>query len=248
MTTHTAKSTQSPLINMIHRKDVQPLSKDEVQFEIDMCVGCDRCMRACPVPLSSKITIAELNRATVLDQISPQIARFTTECVMCGSCVPVCPVDNHRDLLMLSLKQRLGIDWDGRVDMAPVQSQLPLGWDLSRVLQHLREQPVFQNAQEVPDNYLLHCIATSKLLLLPQGEVILREGEFGRDIYFILAGLVELSLKNADGQSMPISILQRGEYMGEQSMLTGQPRRFTASTRARVLSLQVSEQGMQHLI
>jgi CRP-like cAMP-binding protein/ferredoxin len=248
MTTHTTKSAQFPLIGVMHRKDVQPLSTDEVQFEIDMCIGCDRCMRACPVPLSSKITINELNRATISDQISPQIARFTTECVMCGSCVPVCPVDNHRDLLMLSLKQRLGIDWNDGVDTTRIRAQLPPGWDLSHILQRLREQPMFQDIQQIPDNYLLHCIATSKLLTLPQGEVILREEEFGRDIYFILAGQIELSLKNTDGQSMPISILQRGEYMGEQSMLTGQPRSFTATVTATALVLQVPEQVMQHLI
>jgi CRP-like cAMP-binding protein/Fe-S-cluster-containing hydrogenase component 2 len=274
MTAHIAKSSQPPLIGITHRKDVQPLSSDEVQFEIDMCIGCDRCMRACPVPLSSKITIAELNLATVSDKVSPQIARFTTECVMCGSCVPVCPVDNHRDLLMLSLKQRLGIDWDGRADVTHVQPQLPPGWDLARLLRRLREQPVFQDRQQVPDNYLLHCIATSKLLSLSPDEVILREGEFGRDIYFILDGQVELSLKNADGEAMPIAILQRGEYMGEQSMLTGQPRSFTAralgpaqslqgpaqspqgQTRSKrqtknlysVLVLQVPEQVMQHVM
>jgi CRP-like cAMP-binding protein/Fe-S-cluster-containing hydrogenase component 2 len=253
MTTHTAKNAQFPLIGVMHRKDVQMLSTEEMQFEIDMCVGCDRCMRACPVPLSSKISIAELNRATVSDQIPPQIARFTSECVMCGSCVPVCPVDNHRDLLMLSLKQRLGIDWDDRADTTQIQAQLPPGWNLSRLLQRLREQPMFQDIQQVPDNYLLHCIATSKLLCLPQGEVILREGEFGRDIYLILEGQIELSLKNAAGQFMPISILQRGEYMGEQSMLTGQPRSFTATVvtlafAPTALVLQVPEQVMQHLI
>src|SRR5947199_6768346 len=110
-------SKKAPLVVGIeHRTNLKPLIEEEIRFEIDMCIGCDRCMRACPVPLSSKIPIAELNRATVSDQISPQIARFTTECVMCGSCVPVCPVDNHRDLLMLSLKQRLGIDWADKVD------------------------------------------------------------------------------------------------------------------------------------
>jgi CRP-like cAMP-binding protein/Fe-S-cluster-containing hydrogenase component 2 len=248
MTTHTTKSSQGPLIGVIHRKDVQPLNTDEVQFEIDMCIGCDRCMRACPVPLSSKITIADLNRATISEQVSPQVARFTEECVMCGSCVPVCPVDNHRDLLMLSLKQRLGIDWDGRADMSHVPSQLPPGWELSRLLRRLREQPVFQDTLAVPDNYLQHCIATSKILVFPQGQTILREGEFGRDICFILEGQVELSVKNADGQSLPITILQRGEYMGEQSMLTGQPRSFTAQTQKPTLILQVPEQVMQHLM
>jgi CRP-like cAMP-binding protein/Fe-S-cluster-containing hydrogenase component 2 len=149
---------------------------------------------------------------------------------------------------MLSLKHRLGIDWDGGVDMTDVQLHLPPGWDLAELLQRLREQPMFQDIQEVPDNYLLHCITTSKLLSLPQGTVILREGEFGRDIYLILQGKIELSIKNADGQPMPISILQRGEYMGEQSMLTGQPRSFTACTQKFALVLQVPEQIMQHLI
>jgi CRP-like cAMP-binding protein/Fe-S-cluster-containing hydrogenase component 2 len=248
MATNAAKPSQSPLIGVTHRKDVKPLRTDEIQFEIDMCIGCDRCMRACPVPLSSKIAIADLNRATVADQVSPQVARFIEECVMCGSCVPVCPVDNHRDLLMLSLKQRLGIDWDGKADLRHIQSQLPQGWDLSRLLKRLREQPVFQDMKKVPDNYLQHCIVTSKILVLPQGEVVLREGEFGRDIYFILEGQVELSLKVADGQSMSTAILQRGEYMGEQSMFTGQPRSFTAQTQKPTLMLQMPEQVMQHMM
>src|SRR5579883_1341252 len=120
------KDSKQPLVvGMTHRTDVQPLTEEAVNFEIDMCIGCDRCMRACPVPLSAMVTIADLNRATVTTEITQQVARFTDECVMCGSCVPVCPVDNHRDLLMLSLKQRLGIPWDGKVDMSRVLSHLP---------------------------------------------------------------------------------------------------------------------------
>lgn len=97
------------VVGVQHRADLVPLTTDEIHFEIDMCIGCDRCMKACPVPLSSMVAIADLNIATVSDTIAPHIARFTQECVMCGSCVPVCPVNNHRDLLMLSIKQRLGI-------------------------------------------------------------------------------------------------------------------------------------------
>src|SRR5438067_1475601 len=100
-----------PLVGVQHRQDLVPLTEDEVRFEIDMCIGCDRCMRACPVPLSAQVNIADLNLATVSDEVAHHLARFTDECVMCGSCVPVCPVNNHRDLLMLSLKQRLGLSW-----------------------------------------------------------------------------------------------------------------------------------------
>src|SRR5436305_11446469 len=160
------------LVGMGHRTDVQALTEEQMRFEIDMCIGCDRCMRACPVPMSSLVNIVDLNRATISDDIAPHVARFTDECVMCGSCVPVCPVDNHRDLLMLSLKQRLGISWDGSVDMNHIFNYLPQGWDVTLLLSRLREQPMFSDAQLVPDNYLLHLVATSKILTLMPGMVI----------------------------------------------------------------------------
>ena len=65
-----------------------------------------------------------------------QVERFTHECIMCGSCVPVCPVDNHRDLLMLSLKQRLGASWESQVDPNRIAQNIPSGWTV-----HQSNQP-----------------------------------------------------------------------------------------------------------
>ena len=241
--------SKKPLaVGLGHRTDIRPLTEEEVRFEIDMCVGCDRCMRACPVPLSSLVNIADLNRATVSDEIAPHVARFTDECVMCGSCVPVCPVDNHRDLLMLSLKQRLGISWDGKVDMKRVLGYLPPGWTVPLLLARLREQPMFSDAQLVPDNYLLHFIATSKMQTLMPGSVIMREGEYGREIYFILEGRVELSTLGPGGEELPVAVLRRGEYIGEHGMLTGQQRNATVRTQTAAVVLEVPEQVMQRLM
>ncbi len=236
------------LVGMSHRTDVQPLTEEAVRFEIDMCIGCDRCMRACPVPLSAMVNIADLNRATISDEIAPHVARFTDECVMCGSCVPVCPVDNHRDLLMLSLKQRLGVPWDGKVDMTRLLNYLPPGWDVTLLLSRLREQPMFSDENLVPDNYLLHFVATSKMLTLMPGSVVLHEGEFGRELYFILEGRCELSSAGPDGNDLPIAVLRRGEYMGEHGMLTGQQRNATARAQSAAVLLEVPEQVMQRLM
>ncbi|HTK07646.1 MAG TPA: cyclic nucleotide-binding domain-containing protein [Ktedonobacteraceae bacterium] len=237
-----------PLIGVGHRTDIRLLNEEEIRFEIDMCIGCDRCMRACPVPLSTMVNIAELNRATITDEIAPHVARFTDECVMCGSCVPVCPVDNHRDLLMLSLKQRLGIAWDGKVDMGRILGFLPVGWDLPLLLSRLREQPMFSNEQLVGDNYLLHLVATSKLRTLMPGTVLMYEGDFGRDLYFVLEGRFELTSSGPAGNELPVAILRRGEYLGEHGMLTGQPRNATARAQTAALVLEVPEQVMQHLL
>src|SRR5437868_3745218 len=201
-------------VGLEHRPEIRPLTEEEVRFEIDMCIGCDRCMRACPVPLSSLVNIADLNRATISDEIAPHVVRFIDECVMCGSCVPVCPVDNHRDLLMLSLKQRLGISWDGQVDKNRVLSYLPPGWDSCLLINRLREQPMFSDEKLVPENYLLHFVATSKMLTLMPGSVLMNEGEYGREIYFILEGRVELSALGPDGDELPVAVLRRGEYLG----------------------------------
>ena len=242
-------SKKSPIVVGIeHRGDLQPFTEDEVRFEIDMCIGCDRCMRACPVPLSAQVNIADLNRATVSDVIAPHVARFTDECVMCGSCVPVCPVDNHRDLLMLSLKQRLGISWDGNVDMSRVLNYLPPGWNAQLLISRLRELPMFSDPQLVPENYLLHFVATSKMLTLLPGAVVIREGEFGRDMYLILEGRFQLSTQGSDGEELPVAVLRRGEYMGEQGMLTGQQRNATARAQTAAVVLEVPEQVMQRLM
>jgi Fe-S-cluster-containing hydrogenase component 2/CRP-like cAMP-binding protein len=235
-------------VGIQHRPELVPLSEEQVRFEIDMCIGCDRCMRACPVPMSSMVHIADLNRATISDDVTSLVARFTEECVMCGSCVPVCPVDNHRDLLMLSLKRRLGIRWDGKVDMSRVLHYLPPGWDVGLLLARLREMPMFSDAQLVPENYLLHLVATSKLLSLLPGTVVMREGEYSRAIYLILEGRFSLSSAGADGGDMPIAVLRRGEYMGEQGLLTGQPRHATARAQAAAVVLEVPEQVMQRLV
>ncbi len=233
---------------MQHRVNVRPLSEAEVQFEIDMCVGCDRCMRACPVPMSATVTIAELNRATISNEVSPRVAQFTEECVMCGSCVPVCPVDNHRDLLMLSLKKRLGVSWNGEVDQSRILHYLPPGWNIALLLDRLREQPMFSDTRLVPEHYLLHMAASSKITSMLPGTVLMQEGEYGRALYFLLEGRFALSEMGTDGTELPVAVLRRGEYLGERSMLTGQPRSATVRTQTAAVVIEVPEQVMQRLM
>ncbi len=236
------------LVGVQHRTDLVPFNEDEVRFEIDMCIGCDRCMRACPLPLSATVNIADLNLATISDNVAPHVARFTQECVMCGSCVPVCPVNNHRDLLMLSLKQRLGISWDGKVDMSRVLDYLPLGWSLELLMERIRTQPMFQDKQLVPNNYLLHFLASSKILTFLPDEIALHEGDYGRNICFILEGRFTISSTGPNGADVPIAVLRRGEFMGERGMLTGQRRNATARAQIESVILDVPEQVMQRMM
>jgi Fe-S-cluster-containing hydrogenase component 2/CRP-like cAMP-binding protein len=198
--------------------------------------------------VSSQVTIADLNSATISEAVAPHVARFTHECIMCGSCVPVCPVDNHRDLLMLSLKERLGVSWKVKPDMKRAAEALPAGWTMAFLIARLREQAILHDSQHVPDTYLLHILAASKQRIAAPGETVIYEGEYGRDLYLILEGTLELTATDADGAELPVAILRRGEYVGEDGMLTGRPYKASARAQTPTLMLEVPEQVMQRLM
>ena len=241
-------ATLEPVVERLHRKDARPLTPEQIRFEIDMCIGCDRCMLACPLPTSDAVSIADLNYATVCGPVSAQLAQFTSECVLCGSCVPVCPVDNHRDLLMLSIKQRLGPPWHGPVNANRVQAMLPASWNIGFLLNRLREQPVFRDAQRIPDTYLLHLASESQILALSPGSILAREGEFGRETFFLLEGQCELSRSTADGEALPVALVRRGEYIGNDAMRNVQQHAVTVRAQTMTLALAAPEQTMQRLM
>ncbi len=236
------------VVGLEHRREMQRLGEDRINFEIDMCIGCNRCMDACPVPISSQVTIADLNSATISERVASHVSRFTHECIMCGSCVPVCPVDNHRDLLMLSLKERLGVSWNSKPDMYRVADALPAGWTLAMLISRLREQAILRDSRQVPDSYLLHILAASSQCILTPGETVICEGDYGRDLYLILEGVLELTTTAIDNNELLVAILRRGEYVGEDGMLTGHPYKATACAQRPTLLLQVPEQVMQRLM
>jgi CRP-like cAMP-binding protein/Fe-S-cluster-containing hydrogenase component 2 len=149
---------------------------------------------------------------------------------------------------MLSLKQRLGVSWDDPVDMNHLMDMLPAGWTLPLVIGRLREQPLFSDRERIPENYLLHLLAASQLQILTPGATVMREGEYRRELYFILEGRLALLTADRANNEFPIAMLGRGEYVGEYGMLTGQPHTATARAQTPALVLQVPEQVMQRLV
>ena len=78
-----------------------------VKKDIDLCIGCNRCMEACPVS-KEKFTIGQLNHATEEGtRVPARIKTFAFNCVQCGRCVPVCPAGARRDYMVLFLRHKL---------------------------------------------------------------------------------------------------------------------------------------------
>ena len=63
------------------------------------------------------------------------------------------------------------------------------------------------------------------------GEVIFKEGDPGECAYFIQSGEVEV-LRRTDGRDKQVAVLKDGEYFGEMSLLSPNPRNATVKARS----------------
>src|SRR6202035_2327973 len=103
---------------------------------------------------------------------------------------------------------------------------------------------MFSDPQLVPEHYLLHMVTSSKLLSLMPGTLLMQEGEYSRAIYLIPEGRLALSAGDVDARDLALAVIRRGEYLGEDGMLTGLPRETSARAQTAAVVL-VPEQVMQ---
>ena len=101
----------------------------------------------------------------------------------------------------------------------------------------LREVPLFSemDEQEVADIREI----MDEVKFKP-GQVIIREGETGDLFYVITEGHVEIIIRDADGSDMVLHEAGPGDFFGELSMLTSEPRsaRVRATEHVTTLTLE----------
>jgi CRP-like cAMP-binding protein len=73
----------------------------------------------------------------------------------------------------------------------------------------------------------------------PNGAVVCRQGEVGRQVYVILSGAVRVFRTDPDGSIVQLARLHSGQSFGELSLVEGQPRAATvvADGELRVLTI-----------
>ena len=64
----------------------------------------------------------------------------------------------------------------------------------------------------------------------PEGAVLFVEGQIPRGVYVLCQGRVKLMTTSRDGKTLIMRIVQSGEILGLQSMVTGKPYDFTVET------------------
>jgi CRP-like cAMP-binding protein len=131
-----------------------------------------------------------------------------------------------QETLLKRLQHRDG--YSGQIDIEP-EAELPLELkeQTDQIESLLREAPIFEM---LSDEERLQIAGTARAISLGPMERIIIEGREGSSLFLIGEGRLEVIVRQADGTDRLMDIKQRGDVVGEVSLLTGMPR--TATVRA----------------
>ena len=87
-----------------------------------------------------------------------------------------------------------------------------------------------------------------RLLSFGPGHVVVTEGEPGDSLFVVTTGLCRAWIRSAIGKSMEVRQLSEGDFFGEISILTGQPRTATVTTATPSELLELSLQSLDSII
>lgn len=80
------------------------------------------------------------------------------------------------------------------------------------------------------------------------GEALCHQGDAGDSFYVIRSGAVRVSFRGADGNTTEVARLTSGQFLGEMSLLTGEPRAATVVADGDVEVIRVSKQAFASLL
>ncbi len=78
--------------------------------------------------------------------------------------------------------------------------------------------------------------------------IVVQEGEPGEALYIILEGSVKISSYSAEGREIVLSLLGKGSFFGEMSLLDKQPRSATVTTMENAKFAQIRRSDIEPLL
>jgi len=85
-----------------------------------------------------------------------------------------------------------------------------------------------------------------KRVYLP-GELVVREGEPGEELFVIMEGEADVVIKSGD-QTTPVATLEAGQFFGEMSLLTGTPRSATVRAKSQLTVTVIGKNAMSPVL
>jgi CRP-like cAMP-binding protein/Pyruvate/2-oxoacid:ferredoxin oxidoreductase delta subunit len=110
---------------------------------------------------------------------------------------------------------------------------------------HLRSVPIFRKLSQDFIDYLRERV---ELVQFSPGEAICRQGDVADAFFLVRMGHVKVFEGYADGQSMVLSYLSRGQYFGEMGLLGGGERTASCSALDHVELVRISKDDFAEML
>jgi hypothetical protein len=96
--------------------------------------------------------------------------------------------------------------------------------------------PLFSDFTE---DELVEVIRGLELVSFEPGDIVITEGEAGDSLFVLTSGHVKAFVRNPQGKSVQVRVMEEGAFFGEISILSGRPRTatVTAGSRCELLEL-----------
>jgi len=80
------------------------------------------------------------------------------------------------------------------------------------------------------------------------GEQVIQQGDAGDSLFLIMSGRVEVTARQADAAAVRLATLEMGDYFGEMSLMTGEPRSATVTALMETTIFEVNKQSFRGMI
>ena len=90
--------------------------------------------------------------------------------------------------------------------------------------------------------------ASATRLELAAGALVVRQGAPGDSLFFVMEGLLDVTIEQAGKPAVRVNRLQQGQYFGEMSLLTGDPRSATITAATGVVLFEVAKKVLEPIL
>ena len=108
----------------------------------------------------------------------------------------------------------------------------------------IREQPLLQLLDDAEAERML---TAARQVRFGRGERIIRQGDAGESMFILLEGEAEVLVRAGDHETR-VAMLRPGDYCGEMSLLTGEPRSATVLARRDCELLEIAKPLVAELL
>jgi pSer/pThr/pTyr-binding forkhead associated (FHA) protein len=114
-----------------------------------------------------------------------------------------------------------------------------------RLMDVISQIPFFAPLQETEREELAE---DATMHVFSAGEMIIREGDSGRSVYVILDGRVRVFTRDNGDNELELAVLGVGQFFGEMSFVTGQPRSSSVAAMELSVVVELSYDSMAKII